>query len=200
MARILVVLANSGALATALRLVVVVTSAGPFVACLSQVAFFYGLTDGVPGSYSQGTLDLLLYGWMAFPFALLLLFINPLTWAAGVLYEWQHRKAALVVGLSAVGLMWFYGALGVVAWFANPAICFSWFYYLSWTVQKSFVSAAVAFVLVLSFLRIDRVPFGVNGDLVAILSHGTGYWLWVASAAIMVLATGSHSLATAFRR
>jgi hypothetical protein len=52
----------------------------------------------------------------------------------------------------------------------------------------------------LRFIRIDEVPNGLSHGFIPILSHGTGYWLWVTSAAIMVLAVGFHLLAILFRK
>jgi hypothetical protein len=201
-ARAVPVLESLGTVASTFRLFVVLASAGAFFSCLTQVAFFYGLTDGAPGSRSESALELLLSGWITLPFAFFFLLINPLTWATGVLYYEKWKKAALATGFAAVSLICFYdrGAGGITTWLANPAIGFSWVYYCRGGVGKSLISAAVALILMLNFLRVDRVPFGVKLDNVAILSYGTGYWLWVASAAIMVLATGSHLLVTSFRK
>src|SRR5262249_6314970 len=99
-----------------------------------------------------------------------------------------------------LGLMWFYRYLGIAGWLANPAIGLSWFYYLRGSIHASLISAGIALVLMLSFLRVEGVPFGLKQDVVPILSHGEGYWLWVASAAIMVVVAGSHWLATVFRK
>lgn len=205
MARVLRSLRSIATFGSTVRFVIVLASVAVFISCITQIAFLYGLTDGAPGSRSEPALDLLLSGVIAVPLSFLLLVTNPFIWAAALLYYQKRRNAAFVAGAFGVGVMWlydgvwFYDKLGVTAWFANPAIITSWMYYLRSDIYKSLICAVAALVLMLYFLRVHWIPGGINLDLVVILSHGTGYWLWVASAAIMVVAVCSHSLLTAFR-
>jgi hypothetical protein len=62
---------------------------------------------------------------------------------------------------------------GYIEWIASPLLFYSWFSALHQQYWQSVGSAVLALALILSFLR---------------RSEGFGYWLWIASAAIMVAA------------
>jgi hypothetical protein len=97
---------------------------------------------------------------------------------------------ASAVGLLSIGWM---GLLeGYVEWIANPLMLYSWFCAFRQRYWPAVTNAAVALVLMLVFLsRSEVVWVGDNGTLhAAIHAYGLGYWLWLASAAIMVIAGG----------
>jgi hypothetical protein len=72
------------------------------------------------------------------------------------------------------------------AWLANPIIVAAWFFYLGDTRSAALISAFLALGLTLTFLWVAEVPLSPKlGDL-KIASYGTGYWLWIASAGILV--------------
>ena len=75
---------------------------------------------------------------------------------------------------------------GYVAWLANPIIVAAWFFYLGDKRSAALVSAVLAFGLTLTFLWVAEVPLSDKLSDVKIISYGTGYWLWVASAGILV--------------
>ena len=83
------------------------------------------------------------------------------------------------------------GNLGYAAWLANPGIAATWVLYLGDKKPVAQISAVISLVLTLSFLMVKEVPFlgPKQLDPVPIVSYGIGYWLWVASAAILASGT-----------
>ena len=78
--------------------------------------------------------------------------------------------------------------LRYVAWFANPLILATWHLYLRNAQVPSLVSAVLGLALALSFLLVETIPhFPRDGFFGSIYSYGIGYWLWIASAAILVV-------------
>lgn len=104
-------------------------------------------------------------------------------------YEVTDDPARNSAGLLLIGWM---GAItnGYIEWFANPLLFYSWFCALHKRYGEAVGSAAMALLLMLSFLRRSQIEWtGDNGSRVeAIRGYGFGYWLWLASAAIIVIA------------
>ncbi len=78
--------------------------------------------------------------------------------------------------------------LGYVEWLANPALLVSWIAAGRAHCRLSAASACCAATLMLAFLarRTLASPFSASGT--QIVSHGAGYWLWLGSALLMVVA------------
>jgi hypothetical protein len=87
----------------------------------------------------------------------------------------------------------FMGWLGMITgnfeWLANPALLFSWIAALRRRIIPSLISASLSVLLIVSFLRrAEVVYYGDNVDRHAVIqAYGPGYWLWLASALLMVL-------------
>jgi hypothetical protein len=62
----------------------------------------------------------------------------------------------------------------------------TWLLYLADKRPAALTSAVLAFGLTLTFLRVAHVPLGGKLTPVEIISYGTGYWVWIASAGILV--------------
>jgi len=85
--------------------------------------------------------------------------------------------------------------VGYAAWLANPVIAIAWILYVSDKQPAALISAVVSLGLTLSFLCVQDGPFGPKQlDPVPIISYGIGYWLWVASAAIVVAGMSADKL------
>jgi hypothetical protein len=79
---------------------------------------------------------------------------------------------------------------GYVEWLANPLLIISWMLALGGVRFHSAVTAWLSVCLMLAFLlRPDLKLPGGHPDA-TIVSYGPGYWLWLASALLMVIATG----------
>jgi hypothetical protein len=115
------------------------------------------------------------------------LFVFAMTQTA--YYEATDDPARNSAGLLLIGWM---GALanGYIEWIANPLLFYSWASALHKRYWQAVGSAVLALTLILSFLRRTEVVWtGDNGSkTAAIRAYGFGYWLWIASAAIMVTA------------
>ena len=181
---------------------VVLTSVTVFIASLTQIAFaidrnFCGECSGlrpVEPLYIRGWELLIIgsWGWLEG----INLLVWPLVVAAWVLACCKRRVAAVAAGFAVLGLA--YGlqpedrdTVLYAAWLANPILAVSSLLYFSDVRFAAMVSVVAAFGLTLSSLWVKYVPFPPEGVNVAdfemqpIISYGTGYWLWVASAAIL---------------
>jgi hypothetical protein len=78
---------------------------------------------------------------------------------------------------------------GYVEWCANPALFLSWAAAFPGRRPRLSLAAAcasAALMLMFLFRRILTVPSA--GTALTITSHGSGYWLWLGSALLMVVA------------
>jgi hypothetical protein len=180
------------------RWVVVLTSATMFIVSLTQTAFVvdvsYNLKHVEPHGHSG--LDLLIVGWAGvFDGRNLLIF--PSIIAAWVFACRKRLVAAAIAALPAISLISISlsltsappdsdGTSGYAAWLANPVIAVTWGLYLRNARPSAPISAVLELALTLSFLLVKTVPWDPKeGDFSPIISYGIGYWLWVASAAIL---------------
>jgi hypothetical protein len=96
-------------------------------------------------------------------------------------------------------------AVGYAAWLANPIIAVTWLLYFGLLYPRvarfaTLISAVTALGLTLSFLWVKDLPGpppGVNVpdfEMMPIISYGIGYWLWVASAAILAAGMSADRL------
>jgi hypothetical protein len=81
----------------------------------------------------------------------------------------------------------------IFIWMANPVLIVTWILYLRGRRSAALITALTALGLTLCFLSVESVlgpgPAGVNVEdfeMRTIIAYGTGYWLWVASAAVLV--------------
>ena len=176
------------------------TSASLFIVSLTQIAFVvdvsYNSKHVEPHGHSG--LDLLIIGW-AGVFDGLNLLIFPSIIAAWVFACKKRRVAAAIAALPAISLISISlnptstpsdsdGTSGYAAWLANPIIAVTWSLYLRNARPAAPISAVLGLALALSFLLVKTVPWDPKeGDVSPIISYGIGYWLWVASATILVV-------------
>jgi hypothetical protein len=80
---------------------------------------------------------------------------------------------------------------GYVEWLANPVLVISWIMSVSRYRAGSAVLALTACGLMVTFLCRSSLQLPGAGPGVAVVSYRAGYWLWVMSAALMVLGHGS---------
>jgi hypothetical protein len=93
----------------------------------------------------------------------------------------------------AYGLL-FLGWIGlsqrVFEWIANPLMFLAWFFFWKAKPGRALISSFLALLLMASFLLEKRILSDENGRTSAITGYGPGFWLWMASAAVMLAATG----------
>ena len=180
------------------RWIPVLISAVVFMASLTQTAFVVDWSfslDYVDPQKVPSTLPLL-FGWGG-----LLCGSNLLVWPSLVAsWVFACKKWLIatviawlcIIGLVSITLIFpaFHDAgLGYAAWLANPGIVATWVLYLCDKKPAAQISAAISLGLTLSFLTVPEVHFLGPRQLnpVPIVSYGIGYWLWVASAAILTV-------------
>ena len=184
------------------RWVVVLTGATLFIVSLTQTAFVIDLSynrEHVEPMDHGGT-ELLIFGWVAVLEGLNLL-IFPSIIAAWLFACKKRRVAAAIAALLAVSLI----SISLnsahpdsdsisyyAAWLANPIIVVTWGLHLRNARPAAPISAVLGFALALSFLLVKTIPGSPReSDFGLIISHGIGYWLWVASAAILAAGTSA---------
>jgi hypothetical protein len=175
------------------RWVVVLTSAALFIVSLSQVAFVVDVSvssDRLEPRDFRGA-ELLVSGWLGVLFGFNLL-IFPSLIAAWVFACKKWPDAAAIAASLAVGVVSFThpdsdGTSYYVAWLANPIIAVTWGLYLGNARPAAPISALLGLALTLSFLLVNAIAWvPKEGDSSLIVSYAIGYWLWVASASILV--------------
>jgi hypothetical protein len=146
---------------------------------------------------NHGGTELLFLGWTTVLEGLNLL-IFPSIIAAWVFACGKRRVAAAIAVLLAVWLL--YASLNsshpdsdsisfYCAWLANPIIAVAWCFYLGNARPAAPISAVLGLALTLSFLLVKTISGSPReSDFGPIIFYGIGYWLWVASAAILVRA------------
>ena len=93
--------------------------------------------------------------------------------------------------LFAVG--WMGVMVGYVEWLANPLLLWSWIASYFNRPRISGFAALCALGLALMFLLRHDLPSGhQSGETLAIVSRGPGYWLWLVSILIMVIANADE--------
>jgi hypothetical protein len=102
----------------------------------------------------------------------------------------KWHVAALISALLAIGVMAIFPEevlpnAGYVAWLANAIILAAWLFYLGDKRSAALISAVFALGLMLTFLSVTAVPLSDKLGDVKIVSYGSGYWLWIASAGIL---------------
>jgi hypothetical protein len=103
---------------------------------------------------------------------------------------YQTRSGETVIG-SAMCLK--IGAMGLLAgyfeWIANPLLLFSWIAAICGRRYQAAISSTIALIFIASFLFRSKMtyPLYQRESTVPIVGHGLGYWLWMLSAAIMVV-------------
>lgn len=98
-------------------------------------------------------------------------------------------------GYALLFMGWMGMLFGRFFWLANPALIAAWFMF-SYRSTRAFavVPAIVALLLSLSFMLCSQSPNGTSGTFSRITGYGAGYWLWIASITVMVVATVTDSL------
>jgi hypothetical protein len=190
---------------TMLRLVVVLTGAATFAASLTQVGVVVDGSDRGIGRLAVYGWELLILGGLGLLDDPLNFLVWPLVVTAWVLACRKRFAAALIVGLVVGALAWAYQDRSEpfnIAWLANPIIAVTWILYLRDARFAALVSAVTALGLTLCFLLAKGVPGpgpeGVNVadfETRAIISYGAGYWLWVASAAVLAAGVAAGNIA-----
>lgn len=87
---------------------------------------------------------------------------------------------------------------GTLAWLANPALGVAWAFFIRKRHGYSGAAAAVALLLMLSFLFQDTVIASEAPTYAQITGYSSGYWLWVASAVALLLANAVAGMPTDF--
>ena len=173
------------------RAAIVLTSATMFIACLTQTAFVTECCYREWDTERAGGLVILLIGWGGVLGSSLhpLLFVSIIAGWVCACARW--RVAALICASASIGVIGIFHEqvlpnAGYVAWLANPIIVAAWFIYLGNRRSSALISAVLALGLTLTFLGVAEVPLSPKLGDVKIVSYGTGYWLWIASAGILV--------------
>jgi hypothetical protein len=82
---------------------------------------------------------------------------------------------------------------GYVEWLANPALLISWAACASGRRFLAIASACTAVALMLVFLCRRNLETPLSASGMTVVAYGPGYWLWLGSALLMVVASVSRA-------
>ena len=179
---------------------IVAASLAVFIYALTQPAFrtlppySIGIKGVVVDPVTGYAFENLLIGWLLVPFAFLQMFwpnptVGLLIIATLLLARYTWPILAIVVGCVAVLISTHDTTLGLASWLGNPVLFVSWYAYVAKKKKLSFILALIAAVLMLGFMTIKSVPYGLKEANIPIQEYDIGYWAWIASAAVMAVAT-----------
>jgi hypothetical protein len=191
-------------LQSASRIGIVLLSVALFVFSLTQTGFV------TPGWWKEGTIieqpswALLTSGWLALPvflvagipavilfFSIVLIVLAILKRSRGDIKILSMIAVSMIVWMAVVA--WFdpslLQAVGWGAWLANPGMVLAWVFFLLDRSDRTFNVSLVSFVLMSSFLFVQEGPFGPKLETNSIIELGSGYWIWMMSAVVMVAAS-----------
>ena len=97
-------------------------------------------------------------------------------------------------GLALLEVGWLGFMMGDFSWWANPLILLSWIGFGANKPKFAVITSALAVLLILTFTLHTTVILGEDGVPAKILGYGAGYWLWLASAFIMLICSLSKSV------
>lgn len=106
---------------------------------------------------------------------------------------YQNRTAEPVTHALGLLLSGFMGVLiGYFEWLANPLIVYSWFCARKKRVVPALIATLLAAFFILSFLSVKKMEWpGMGSDPNPdVQGYAAGYWLWLASALVMVVGSG----------
>ena len=88
---------------------------------------------------------------------------------------------------------------GIIAWVSNPFLILSWIAFFARSYIFSIIVAAIAFFLAASLLLYEQLSLpggnaGMPGGMQVVVKFELGYWLWVASSILAVLASSIAAL------
>lgn len=98
---------------------------------------------------------------------------------------WAPAWGELAVG-------WISVFSGTVAWLGNPLLFASWVALFNKALRAAGLFAAVALGFMLSFLLNRTIIDSEAPSYARITGYGLGYWLWLSSAATVVIGTCGH--------
>lgn len=104
---------------------------------------------------------------------------------------WADAWALLLLGWIGIGS-------GTIAWLANPALFLAWVFSLNKRPVPSLLSAIVALAFMVSFLVQQTVVTSEASTYSRIAGYGTGFWLWVVSAALQAVGSAVAAMPTEF--
>jgi hypothetical protein len=104
-------------------------------------------------------------------------------------FFWGHNPASSGPGWRLLLQGWRGVPRGYVEWLANPALLISWGACLYGRRFLAMTSACGAVVLMLVFLCRRNLEIPISAAGMTVVAYGAGYWLWLGSALVMVVAT-----------
>ncbi len=77
---------------------------------------------------------------------------------------------------------------GIFAWYANPILFLSYLFFYIKRFNWAIILGAVALLLMASFFLCKTMLVSENGARAAIVGYGLGFWLWIGSSAVAIVA------------
>ena len=113
-------------------------------------------------------------------------------------FYWTSSPDRAYPGWQLLLLGWSAIPHGGIAWFANPALGLGWTFLASRRPVRSAGLASLGLAFMFSFLLVSEVTSVYASTSSGVTGYGIGYWLWVASAVTLLLASLVSALPTEF--
>jgi hypothetical protein len=113
-------------------------------------------------------------------------------------FYWASSPDRAYPGWQLLLLGWSAVPHGGAAWFANPALGLGWTLLALRRPLQSAGLASLGLAFMLSFLLVSEVTSMYASTSSGVAGYGIGYWLWVASAATLLLASLVLAMPTEF--
>lgn len=98
-----------------------------------------------------------------------------------------ERNHEAMSGIYLLLIGWLGIGLGGASWLANPLLFVGWITFFSKNSPVSLVCSFAALAFVISFLFVEKVAVSEAPSYSRVAEYGLGYWLWLSSAATLVL-------------
>lgn len=96
-------------------------------------------------------------------------------------------------GILLFGILGIGGSLANVTWIANPILFLSWLFIWQRDRRLSLAFSGAALIVAAAFMLMPNVVNNEGGVAVPITGLRLGYWLWLASMVVAVLAAPTRS-------
>ncbi len=115
--------------------------------------------------------------------------LSIVSFVASLFFEAFDTSASnFKTGLECLVLGWLGMIYGVgFEWVANPLLFLAWIFWVKKLRVEAILTSAGATIVMLSFLRSHSIAIDEGGSLHPIMVVGPGFWLWVASAILMLV-------------
>jgi hypothetical protein len=115
--------------------------------------------------------------------------LSIVCFVASLFFEGFATETNSKSGLECLGWGWLGMFYGVgFEWLANPLLFLAWIFCFLKLRAEAILTSVGTIILMLAFLRTHSIALDEGGNLYPIIRVGAGFWLWVTSAILCLVA------------